>query len=337
MKIAYLILVHKNPSQLQRLINRLNNKDTTFIIHIDKKVDKNTLKSFFEIKSRYKNIILIRNRIKVYWGSFSVVKATLECIKTLFEEDIKFDYAVLLSGEHYPIKSNKEIINFLNKNKDKSFLEYTEIPALKNNRFARWENQRGGLDRIERWHFHIKGFYLPILPSKHWIIGKTGILIKRLSPNLYLRLKKRISKNTEEKVPKSILIKRKFPFNLKLYGGCQWWIFSKELTEYCMNFSEKNKKLIKFFNLTSIPDEIFFHTIVLNSKYKKNIINKKILFEKWGKNRAHPQTLTNVNFKEIKRSKYFFARKFEINKDSEILDWIDKKILNRDEQNEKIK
>jgi len=37
MKIAYIILAHKNPDQIKRLVLRLNTEGTSFFIHIDKK------------------------------------------------------------------------------------------------------------------------------------------------------------------------------------------------------------------------------------------------------------------------------------------------------------
>lgn len=329
MKIAYLILVHKNPKQLERLISRLNNKNVIFIIHIDKKVDNNILKRFIDLRSIYGNIIYTKKRYKVNWGHFSIVQATLECIKTLFYKNIKFDYAFLLSGQHYPIKSNKKILSFLNKNKGKSFIEYWEIPPLKNNHLIKWENERGGLDRFERWHFSIMNAHIMVPPSKDWIMGKIGILIKKISPEFFYYLKeKKLDKNIYSKQTlKSLIIKRKFPYRLKLYGGYQWWIFTKELTEFCFKFSEKNKKYVKFFRFSRIPDESFFQILALNSRYKEKIINKNILFDLWTKDSKHPEILRLSDFDKIKNSKALFARKFDENVDSEILDLIDKNIL----------
>ena len=39
MQINYIILTHKSPIQLERLISRLDDQDSTFFVHIDLKTD----------------------------------------------------------------------------------------------------------------------------------------------------------------------------------------------------------------------------------------------------------------------------------------------------------
>lgn len=38
MKIAFLILCHKNPNQINKMINTLDDEDVSFYLHITKKV-----------------------------------------------------------------------------------------------------------------------------------------------------------------------------------------------------------------------------------------------------------------------------------------------------------
>lgn len=94
MKIAYLILAHKNPNQLKRLASFLDTDD--IYIHLDAKSD---------IKNFNDNVgVFIENRVDIQWGTFSMVEATLNLIK---EAKLKkdYDYYVLLSGDDYFIKS----------------------------------------------------------------------------------------------------------------------------------------------------------------------------------------------------------------------------------------
>ena len=67
MKIAYLILAHKNPRHLQRLINALQYDNTAFFIHVDAKV--NNLDEFKLFKS-FDNVYFIKRRVDVQWGAF---------------------------------------------------------------------------------------------------------------------------------------------------------------------------------------------------------------------------------------------------------------------------
>src|SRR4051794_14167084 len=104
MRIAYLILAHNNYAHLQRLIDALNEYDSGFYIHIDKKSELPEIKG--------DNIIFIENRVKVYWSTFSEVQATLNLMEKAIL-DTRNSYFVLLSGADYPVKSNNEIIRRL--------------------------------------------------------------------------------------------------------------------------------------------------------------------------------------------------------------------------------
>ena len=52
MNIAYIILAHKYPRQLIRLVNRLNTEKTYFLIHIDKKTNNDIYQEIVQGLSR---------------------------------------------------------------------------------------------------------------------------------------------------------------------------------------------------------------------------------------------------------------------------------------------
>jgi len=124
MKIAYLILAHKNPQQILRLVSRLNTDDTTFIIHIDKKTIPEVFREISLSLEDYPNVYFTKKRHKIYYGHISLVYETLECLRELYKRHILFDYVICLSGQHYPIKSNEQIQHFLQKNNGLSFIEH---------------------------------------------------------------------------------------------------------------------------------------------------------------------------------------------------------------------
>ena len=69
-KIAILILGHKNPNQLSKLVSSLANSHFDFYIHIDKKVDILPFqKSLENLKDM--NISFVKDRIKTYFFDFS--------------------------------------------------------------------------------------------------------------------------------------------------------------------------------------------------------------------------------------------------------------------------
>jgi hypothetical protein len=101
MKIAYIILAHKYPDQLIRLIERLDSDNTSFFIHVDKKTAEADYRKMLDLRTR-KNVHFIK-RYNITWGSFGLISATLKGIQAVLASTSPCDYAFLLTGQDYPI------------------------------------------------------------------------------------------------------------------------------------------------------------------------------------------------------------------------------------------
>ena len=65
----------------------------------------------------------------------------------------------------------------------------------------------------------------------------------------------------------------------------------------------------------------------MNSPFKSEVVNEYKRYIEWkNKDDAHPAILTSEDFPKILNSGMWFARKFDMNVDSKILDMIDKSI-----------
>jgi hypothetical protein len=111
MKIAYLIIAHKDPRHLARLVNALITSEAYVYIHLNKKVDSEP----FERLIQNEQVTFIEERYAVYWGGFSMVKAKMALLKEIIGSGIEFDRVFFLSGQDYPIYSNKRISKYLEK------------------------------------------------------------------------------------------------------------------------------------------------------------------------------------------------------------------------------
>ena len=121
-KIAYFILVHRLPNQFKRMFKALYAPDNYYLIHIDKKASnelKNEIKLFLKV---YHNAYIMQSE-KVIWGGYSMVQAELSGMKYLLDMNTEWDYFINLSGQDYPLKSQKIIGQFLSENKEKSYLK----------------------------------------------------------------------------------------------------------------------------------------------------------------------------------------------------------------------
>ena len=108
LRLAFLLLVHHKPQQLQKLAGALTAIGTCFV-HVDADTP---VSPFLQAVPASASFIYLQDRCSVRWASFDVVSATLKLLRTArrFGE---FDSFVLLSGVDYPIKGDAEILNRL--------------------------------------------------------------------------------------------------------------------------------------------------------------------------------------------------------------------------------
>ncbi|MDR1581805.1 MAG: beta-1,6-N-acetylglucosaminyltransferase [Prevotellaceae bacterium] len=147
MTFAYLILVHKNPNQVLRLVNILTANNTYFVIHVDKKTDETLFKSI--IGSR-ENVFFCECRKIVKRGGFSVTKAIMELIREMIVHIGFPDYVHLMSGQDFPLKSNEYIFDYFERHRGTNFLEYFPLPS------PMWND---GMKRIKyKWYVDDLGY-----------------------------------------------------------------------------------------------------------------------------------------------------------------------------------
>ena len=122
MRIASLIMVHKDPPQIERLLKKLEHEGFHFYIHLDKKSDFREFAYLGNIPS----VHFIRRRIRVSWAAYSFVQALLTSFEEILESGIPYDYISVMSGQDYPIKPLSEIHDFLEAHAGKNFICYED-------------------------------------------------------------------------------------------------------------------------------------------------------------------------------------------------------------------
>jgi len=114
------------------------------------------------------------------------------------------------------------------------------------------------------------------------------------------------------KFQKKLHIERKIPYDIfpKLYGGSTYWSLTRASLEYVLTFTEE-KKALKRMEFTFCPEEMYFQTILLNSKHAEKIINDNLRYIDWTSGRGgFPAFLDSTDYFKIKQSNKIFARKF---------------------------
>ena len=277
-KIAHLILAHSQPLQVARLISRIRHANATIFIHIDRKQD---IAPFFEAIGRCHDIVYIRNRQRIQWGGFSIVRATLGAFEEIQTHHIQFEYINLLSGSDYPLTAPSNFITFLSESQKWSFMRFEQ-------RGTSWWNE--AQDKVFRYHLTDFRF-----PGKHLL----EVVINRITPV------------------------RKLPMGAEYVGRSQWFTLRNEHAKYILQFVVDHPEWMRYFKYTWGADEIFFQTLLYNSPYREKITNNDLRYVDWGEGKSSPKILTMEDWHVLKASSNFFARKFDSDVDSNVLDNLD--------------
>lgn len=283
MRLAYIISAYHRLSQVTRLVRRLQTDDTSFFVHVDRKADDDACDALTE-SLRDLPTVRFLDRHTCHWGGFGHVQASLKGIEALLASGTAFDYAILLTGQDYPIRSNGYIARFFETRRPKSFMAVSQLPT------ASW-SPRGGLDRIAYAHlrFHGRHARLPF--------------------------------------------KRAFPRGLVPFGGGAYWSLSRACIEYVSGFVAERPDVVRFFRHVDIPDEIFFHTILMSSPLRDSIVDDNLRYIDWTRGRR-PAILETRDFAALRTSRKLFARKFDAHQDENVLDLIDRELLHEDDRAE---
>ena len=140
MQIAYIISAYHRPDLLFRLVDALG--DAPVAVHIDRKSDIGP--AVWARAGAYPNVTLLPRHV-CYWGLFGHVAASLEGLKWFATTTA--DYAVLLTGQCYPIKTQAAIRLAANGLNGCSMIECSDFPK------AEWlAGDDGGYRRIDRFY-----------------------------------------------------------------------------------------------------------------------------------------------------------------------------------------
>lgn len=315
MKVAVLLLAHKNKKQLDRLISVLDHPSVDIYIHLDKK------SSLSPSDFQHQNVRFTEKRIDIALFDFSMVEAEMELLRTALSHE-QYGYYILLSGQCYPLRHVDDIYNYLCKNYPKPLIEIidTEIVTM--------------FQHVFKYSYTLKKFRI-----------YSEALLKKYLPSKWKRFYRYVPKGIDRVAALVIQLFVKSPkqrlnnMGIKPYFGQQWWILPDVVIDEILQFFE-NKDFCNCIRDCYSCDETFFQTaimvyadkfgIVINDEgpFKGYYMNKKWYTSFSGE---HPIVLTESNFEQIiatkKPSTRLFARKFDIDTDAVILDMLDKRSL----------
>ena len=297
MHVAYLILAHENPGQLLRLTQALNDGGDRTFVHLSKGCDIDE----FTVVAQQPNVELIRDRVSVNWGGYSMLEAQLNLMRRALDDADPPHYLCTMSASDYPLHSNEYIHSLLERNAGAEFINVVHHS----------ERQHGeSIGRLER-------FVLD--PGMR---RETGSPLKLAC--YYMNEKVLAADSLRRNWGKSL-------GGLEPYFGVSWWVLSAEAVRYIVDYVSDNPAVMRFVRHTAHPNEFFAQTVIGNSPLADRVRNT-LTYEDWLTPAQSPQWLDDGHIDSIEAAEspeYSFARKFPRDR-PDLLDRVDRELRGRE-------
>lgn len=246
MRIAFLVIAHNNPAHLARLLSALQHDDVDIYIHIDRKSDY-----LYRVLEKFPRVRATTRRYSIFWGQFSMVRATLELMRTALQSEKKYEYLALASGVDFPLCDMSYLLDYLTAHQGAQFMNCERISAKPD----------------FRHRFEVVNFNVP--NTRNILLGKLLRKLMGVCGGYLMRAgyRRDFSKVLGDLEPSQ---------------GTQWWALTNDACKYILSFVSENPQFCRFFKNTLIPDESFFHTILGNSHFS-NVIVPSLTYVDWSR------------------------------------------------------
>lgn len=290
-RTAYILQIHKNPDQVNKFIKQLISEEQADVfVHIDKR----NYQGIYERILKSPNVKVLHQCGICEWGDISQVDSTIRLLREVVASKHEYDFVCLRSGQDLLVKEGFK--DFLKNNKNKIFMTLGEVGKF-----------NSGLMEVS-WPKFTRKRFANLHPARFFRI--IILSLYRRGINLFPN-------------------PNKLPKEYSLYKGSQWFSLPFEVAQYIIKFLDENEWFYKYFEKSLVSDQWFFHTLIMNSPYKIDVIDNNLLFLKWGEtvsSQNSPQELTNEDIKLIEESDHYFARKFDENIDGTVIDYFANKV-----------
>lgn len=306
--IAYHILCHDNFEQVARLLESLYSEDDVFLIDIDdgKKPKTDGLGQWVQ-----RDNVHVTRDSNIGWGGSGTLRKTMRGAFKLLELDTKWSYYVVLSGQDLPLKSNSHIKSVLAQGAKEgtNFIrcfpaEHVDLDSLEINNKS--EKTRMWGDRG-----HTKVYAKPgVINPQVCMYARTLVDVAEAGEDgaVYVgTVDPLLHKHREA-------FFNRYPF----YTGANWFNLHRDLIEAMVN-DAFTYELYAELKTTFIPDEAFFQTYIMNSRFRNSVS------QNYGRLILRPGPVPKVKMFEmedwdaIKNCTELYGRKFDTRHDHEIV------------------
>jgi hypothetical protein len=296
--VAYVVVSYKNPGQVLRLVSALREGPAAEVVV--RHDQRRTSLPRVEIEERGGH--MLEDGIDIEWGEFSYLRTLLGALERSLELDP--DWIVVLSGQDYPLRPLAEIEARLGAAEEDAFLT------------SPWE-----LSTARRPEPPAEEFFLRYAYRHFRVPSWTPRAPRALRDVVYTRemplgLGRRIG-----------LRRRRLPFGpaLRCFVSSDWLTLSARAARVVTAAARRERALMRHYRASPMASESFFATVLLNHPELNVARQDRRMISFAGPGVPHPDVLTSSDLGRLLDSDMDFARKFDQERDAEVLDALDER------------
>ncbi|XP_071067068.1 N-acetyllactosaminide beta-1,6-N-acetylglucosaminyl-transferase isoform X5 [Dasypus novemcinctus] len=141
--LAYILVIHKDFATFERLFRAIYMPQNVYCVHLDEKATAAFTDAVRKLLSCFSNAIMASKRESVVYAGISRLQADLNCLRDLVASKVPWKYVINTCGQDFPLKTNKEIIQYLKGFKGKNITPGVLPPPhiIRRTKYVYWEQR----------------------------------------------------------------------------------------------------------------------------------------------------------------------------------------------------
>ena len=111
--IAFNIIMHKDVSQVEKLLRAIYRPQNIYCVHVDAKSTETLINAVRALANCFPNVFVASKLERIVYAGYSRLQADINCMKDLVRKGHPWKYLLNLAGQAFPLKSNAELVKIL--------------------------------------------------------------------------------------------------------------------------------------------------------------------------------------------------------------------------------
>lgn len=294
MNVGFVVLSHRSPAQLRRLVEVLGRLygDPPIACHHD------FSQSDLDVSGFPANVRFVQPSLRTGWGKWSLVEASLQALDRLYQ-DADPDVFFLISAADYPAARPEKVYQDLEQWDADAWIDALDL--------------HGALEgRVPAGEPHLAHHRSPgniRLAEARYLKALLKLPVIRFRPPAF--------SSTRERYPRLGRATRALPFSspwspfdrsFRCYVGSQWFTARRSVAAKLLHPGGRERQLQRYLQARVVPDECYFQSVICNDPtIRWTPRTHRLAF--WSGGGAHPEEVGPAHLSQIEAEQPHFVRK----------------------------